>query len=52
MHHGIAGFELVVLTPAAHLSNIDQLDAFSEAVARFLDRAEGWPKSAPPVVQS
>ena len=40
MHHGIIGSELVVLTAAAHLSNIDQPDAFSEAVARFLDRVE------------
>ena len=38
IHRGIAGSELVVLPNAAHLSNIEQVDAFNEAVLGFLAR--------------
>jgi 3-oxoadipate enol-lactonase len=36
IHERIPSSELVVLEGAAHLSNIDQADAFNEAVLRFL----------------
>ena len=38
IHMGIAGSELVVLKAAAHLSNLEQVDAFNEAVLGFLAR--------------
>jgi 3-oxoadipate enol-lactonase len=38
IHRGIAGSELVVLDNAAHLSNLEQVDAFNEAVLGFLAR--------------
>jgi 3-oxoadipate enol-lactonase len=38
IHKGIAGSELVVLPDAAHLSNMEQADAFNAAVLRFLAR--------------
>lgn len=38
MHAEISGSELVVLTSAAHLSNLEQPEAFNEALASFLDR--------------
>ncbi len=33
--------ELVVLEDAAHLSNIEQPQAFNQALRSFLDRVEG-----------
>ncbi len=38
IHHGIKGSELVVLKDAAHLSNLEQPEAFNEAVLGFLAR--------------
>jgi 3-oxoadipate enol-lactonase len=38
IHHGIAGSELVVLEKASHLSNLEQPEAFNEAVLGFLKR--------------
>ncbi len=38
IHQGIAGSDLVILKDAAHLSNLEQPDAFNEAVLGFLAR--------------
>jgi 3-oxoadipate enol-lactonase len=38
IHQRIAGSELVILKNAAHLSNLEQTDAFNEAVLGFLGR--------------
>lgn len=38
IQRGIGGSELVVIPDAAHLLNIEQPDAFDEALTRFLDR--------------
>ncbi len=38
IHAGIAGSELVVLKQAAHLANVEQPEAFGEAVMAFLTR--------------
>ena len=38
INRGIAGSELVILKDAAHLSNLEQPDAFNEAVLGFLAR--------------
>jgi 3-oxoadipate enol-lactonase len=38
IHRGIAGSELVVLPDAAHLSNLEQTEAFDQAVLGFLAR--------------
>jgi pimeloyl-ACP methyl ester carboxylesterase len=38
IQRGIAGSELVILKHAAHLSNIEQADAFNQAVLAFLAR--------------
>jgi 3-oxoadipate enol-lactonase len=38
IHQGIASAELVVLKNAAHLSNLEQPEAFNEAVLGFLAR--------------
>lgn len=38
LHDGIAGSELIVLSGAAHLPNIEQPVAFNEALLGFLDR--------------
>jgi 3-oxoadipate enol-lactonase len=38
IHQGIVGSELVILKNAAHLSNLEQADAFNEAVLGFLAR--------------
>ncbi len=40
LHRVIDGSELVVLEDAAHLSNIEQPDAFSRALRAFIDRAD------------
>lgn len=38
IHEKIAGSDLVVIDNAAHLSNIEQPEAFNEALLEFLDR--------------
>ena len=38
IHQRVAGSELVILKHAAHLSNLEQADAFNEAVLGFLAR--------------
>ena len=38
IHKGIAGSELVILKDAAHLSNLEQPEAFNESVLGFLAR--------------
>ncbi|HEX7055537.1 MAG TPA: 3-oxoadipate enol-lactonase [Burkholderiales bacterium] len=40
LHRGIAGSELRVLRDAAHLTNIEQTQAFNEALTGFLARAQ------------
>jgi pimeloyl-ACP methyl ester carboxylesterase len=37
LHATIPASELVVIRDAAHLSNVEQADAFNGAVRRFLD---------------
>jgi pimeloyl-ACP methyl ester carboxylesterase len=37
MHADIAGSELVVVARAGHLSNLEQPETFTDALARFLD---------------
>lgn len=41
IHEKIKGSELVILKSAAHLSNIEQAEAFNRAVLNFLDRMGG-----------
>jgi 3-oxoadipate enol-lactonase len=38
IHERVAGSELVILEKAAHLSNMEQAEAFNEAVLGFLER--------------
>jgi 3-oxoadipate enol-lactonase len=38
MQRAIRGAELVILPRAGHLSNLEQPEAFNDALARFLDR--------------
>lgn len=38
LHQRVAGSELIILKNAAHLSNLEQADAFNEAVLGFLAR--------------
>ena len=38
IHQNIPGSELVVIPQAAHLANVEQPDAFNEALLGFLDR--------------
>lgn len=40
LHQGIADSELVVIKDAAHLTNIEQAQAFNAVLTRFLSRAE------------
>ncbi len=40
LHRVIAGSEFVILEDAAHLSNIEQPQAFNDAVRRFIDRVD------------
>ena len=37
IHRGVAGSQLTVIAGAGHLSNLEQPDAFNDALARFLD---------------
>jgi 3-oxoadipate enol-lactonase len=39
MHAGIAGSQLVVITDAGHLTNIEQPAAFNSALSRFLENS-------------
>lgn len=39
IHHALPGSELVIIPSAAHLSNIEQAQAFTAALLGFLDRA-------------
>jgi 3-oxoadipate enol-lactonase len=41
LHDGIAGSELIVLSEAAHLPNIEKPAAFNDALLDFLDRQQG-----------
>lgn len=45
IRQGIAGSELFVVPDAAHLANIEQPDAFNEALSRFLDRVSDTDRS-------
>jgi 3-oxoadipate enol-lactonase len=47
IHSALPGSELVIIPSAAHLSNIEQPDAFNEALLGFLDRAAAAGKSEP-----
>ena len=38
IHERIVGSELLILSTASHLSNIEQFEAFNNAVMKFLDR--------------
>jgi len=40
IHHALPGSKLVVIPSAAHLSNLEQPDAFNRALADFLDQAK------------
>jgi len=39
IHQALPGSELVIIPSAAHLSNLEQPDAFNQALAKFLDQA-------------
>lgn len=39
IHRALPGSELVIIPTAAHLSNLEQPDAFNQALAKFLDKA-------------
>ena len=39
IHHALPGSKLVTIPSAAHLSNLEQPDAFNQALANFLDQA-------------
>ena len=39
IHHALPGSKLVVIPSAAHLSNLEQPDAFNQALAGFLEQA-------------
>ena len=41
IHRAVPGSELVVLSPAAHLCNLEQPVGFNKALMGFLDRSEG-----------
>ena len=41
IHQAMPGSELVVIPSAAHLSNMEQPDAFNQALAAFLDKVGG-----------
>jgi 3-oxoadipate enol-lactonase len=43
IHERIQGSELVILPSAAHLSNIEQAEAFNRAVLAFLERHDRHP---------
>ena len=39
IHRALPGSELVIIPSAAHLSNLEQPDAFNQALGKFLDQA-------------
>ena len=39
IHHALPGSKLVIIPSAAHLSNLEQPDAFNQALGDFLDQA-------------
>ncbi len=39
IHHALPGSKLVIIPSAAHLSNLEQPDAFNQALGEFLDQA-------------
>lgn len=41
MHHAISDSRLVVIDKAAHLSNVERVEEFNQAVTRFLDLSPG-----------
>jgi len=41
IHHALPGSKLTIIPAAAHLSNLEQPDAFNRALADFLDQANG-----------
>jgi 3-oxoadipate enol-lactonase len=41
IHQSLPGSTLVVIASAAHLSNLEQPDAFNRAIGDFIDRANG-----------
>jgi len=41
IHHALPGSKLVVIASAAHLSNLEQPDAFNQALGAFVDQANG-----------
>jgi len=41
IHQALPGSTLVIIASAAHLSNLEQPDAFNRALGEFLDRANG-----------
>lgn len=41
IHHALPGSKLVVIPSAAHLSNLEQPDAFNQALGAFVDQANG-----------
>ena len=41
IHRALPGSQLVVIPSAAHLSNLEQPEAFNQALAAFLDKAAG-----------
>ena len=41
IHQALPGSTLVIIPSAAHLSNLEQPDAFNQALDEFLDRAKG-----------
>ena len=40
IHHALPGSKLVIIPSAAHLSNLEQPDAFNHALGEFLDKAK------------
>jgi len=38
IHENVPGSELVVIPSASHISNIEQPEAFNQALTRFYDR--------------
>jgi 3-oxoadipate enol-lactonase len=42
IHNAMLGSRLVVIPSAGHLSNIEQPEAFNQAVLGFLEKAQRW----------
>ncbi len=41
IHRAMPGSRLVVIPSAAHLSNLEQPEAFNQALGEFLDQVKG-----------